>query len=236
MEHRIEITRDGGEVTHECEISKDAKIIKPARVQDNVEVWGYSIVEGKSLVRDWAKLFDMARVTDSLVRDHARIYGQASAFLSEIIGFCEMSGWSFASRSVIRDHALIVGRGHVVDSIVSGTARVIDAMVFNAWISGNACITGLGTIVKGISPYSLSIKGSTHIHEGTWTRAPLLIEHPYFNAQECVPGRMLIGCQCRPIKLWKKKGEYLANKLGLTASAYQDYMKAIAEIEERQKF
>jgi hypothetical protein len=66
-------------------------------------------------------------------------------------------------------------------------------------------------------PWGLELEGA-HIHAGEWNEQPrhLLVEGEGIHVAvlECTDGRAHMGCACRPVTHWLKKGPRLARRLG----------------------
>lgn len=78
---------------------------------------------------------------DSIVRDNARVRGEAVVFDSTIDNSAVVSDLSLVAGSYITDNAVVSGRASVLDSMVSGNAVVSGpTKLYKSNVSGNACV------------------------------------------------------------------------------------------------
>lgn len=69
----------------------------------------------------------------------------------------------------------------------------------NAIIYGNPIIQGAFTVTG-------------RVHEGTWTRAPKHVKLPWCHLSECINGKVILDCWCRPAEWWLRFGPQKARE------------------------
>jgi hypothetical protein len=172
-----------------------------------------------------AKLRDCV-LFDAQASSNAQVYG-GHYWLSTIGGETVCAG-----RPTVRNSILICsevsGRPALNRVHAVGTTEICDNPVLigtdddylvlsNAIIYGNPVIQGAFTVTG-------------RVHEGVWTRPPKHIKLPWCDLSECVNGKMLLDCYCRPVEWWLRFGPRIAKKWDWN----QDQIDVTLETIERE--
>jgi|ERR1051326_4144372 carbonic anhydrase/acetyltransferase-like protein (isoleucine patch superfamily) len=165
------------------------------------EAWDYSSCDETSEVRDFAALYDAATLkNNSTAQRLAIISGNACVNRSSLItGTARVLGDSVVNNSVIAETAAVGDRAFVADSLILGRARVMDAAEVVGCIVESTAIVRGGSVLEGIH-----VDKDYLFHEGLWRRLPWFYGRPdeRYPIQECVEGRILIGCLCATVDEW----------------------------------
>lgn len=233
-----EQTIHGGLASPFVLVSRNAKIEKDSYATGNAEVLGEAQVLGYSAVREFGKVMDKALIHGgSTVNGHARVSGAARVVSSTISGTAEVMGDAFIRDSIIDNNAIVSGMSLVEMSNIGCNARVLDnaklynvyfRWVANKFIGNTICIEGDAELAFSAK---MELSPGTRIHEGYWTRPPLVIDTPYFPMIEGVGDRVQIGCRNRPISFWYDKGLRELTKYGLNPALYDVFIDALKKME-----
>lgn len=122
-------------------------------------------------------------------------------------------------------------------TIVAGSPTIKNSILDCSEVSGLACLdsviaTGIteicdspnlkgglscplhlhDAIIYGSPAITGAIRVTGRVHEGKWTRPPKHIKLPWVDLSECVEGKLLLQCYCRPIVWWLRFGSKVAKK------------------------
>lgn len=180
-----------------------------------------------------AKVYPAQASPDSFIDRLSTVEGESNVYTSTIHDSALKD--SFADRSKVNDslvadcrlaEALLrnsdITRTHIVCALVEAS-RLTDCRIFadegvppqvsgvtlsGVTVYGNACLRGT---------WGLELEGA-HVHAGVWEQPPrhLLVEDEgvHVAVLECTEGRAHMGCECRPVTYWLKKGPRIARRLG----------------------
>jgi hypothetical protein len=236
-----EITPHGGEASAFSLISREAKLEAGCRALEWSQVLGRAVVKGESTLNKFAKVMENAEVTDSKVLEHARVGGYAHVINSWIEGTADVRGTCIIYSSVVKDNAIITDRAFLEMSNIGCNARVLgDAKLYNVYFRSEAngdinnTITIEGTAQLDFA-VPMELAPGTRLHEGYWTRPPLVIDTPVFPTVEGVGDRVQIGCMNRPLDYWFKKGLDKLISYGLDVPLYDQFYDAMEKMRDFKK-
>lgn len=172
---------------------------------DDAEANRATFIDRTSSASGSAKLRDCNLYSSSLVSDSAQVYG-GEFHSSHVAGTTIVAGSPFVSSSLLRcsevsggptlDHVIAYGITEICDRPQIRNVTLMDAIVYgNPTIEGGSNVTLTG-----------------RIHEGHWTRAPKHVKLGWCDLSECVDGKMLLNCYCRPVEWFLRFGRRLAAK------------------------
>ena len=156
-----------------------------------------TFIDKTSSASDYAKLRDCKLTNNSHASQDCQIYGGIYRN-STIKGKTICAGDPLIVNSTL-DCSEVSGRPTIYNAGLFGATEVCDSPLINGIIAEDAIIYGepslLGTfIVTG------------RVHEGTWTRPPKHIKLPWCELSECIFGKILLDCWCRPVEWWLRFG------------------------------
>lgn len=231
-----EITHAGGEASPYSLISREATLHAGCRALDWSQVLGHAVVKGKSTLNKYGKVMECAEVTDSNIFEHARVGGYAHVVNSWIEGTADVRGTSIVYSSVVKDNAIITDSAFVEMSNIGCNARVLgDAKLYNVYFRSEAngdinnTITLEGNVQLDFA-VPMELAPGTRLHEGYWTRPPLVIDTPVFPTVEGVGDRVQIGCLNRPLDYWFNKGLGRLISYGLDLPMYDEFYDAMEKM------
>lgn len=172
------------------------------KLMDDAEANRSTYIDVTSRALGFAKLRDCELRNGSQAAGHSQIYGgkfYASSILGETIcaGSPDVSDsiliCSEVSGSPVLDHVHAVGNTEICDTPELVGTESEPLLLTNAIIYGSPCVHG-------------DFKVTGRVHEGTWTRAPKHIKLPWCDLSECIDGKMLLNCWCRPVEWWLRFG------------------------------
>ncbi len=170
---------------------------------DDAEANRGAYIDKTSHASGFAKLRDCRLEIVSKAEDECQIYGGIYR-CSVIRGKTICAGAPLVVNSVL-DCSEISGRPTIYNALLSGVTEVCDSPVINGPLFHDAIIYGSPTITG-----TFVVTG--RVHEGTWTRAPKHIKLPWCDLSECIDGKMLLNCYCRPVVWWLRFGPRIAKK------------------------
>jgi len=234
------VLQGGGMVTPFVNLSRQARIEKNAQALGNAEILGEALLKGDTTVRDYAKAMDFCVIKDSILQAHARVGGAARLDRVTVSGTAEIAGATNIRDSYIGDNAIIREQAEVYSSHIAGNCRVTgNAKLWNViagkssnqdafWIEGDAV---LNFSVK------MELFAGTRVHEGEWTRPPMVIYTPVFCTIEGVSDRVQIGCLNHSMSFWYKYGKEVLVKYGLEPKLYPIFELAMDQMRDfKQQF
>lgn len=170
---------------------------------DDAEANRATYIDRTSGASGFAKLRDCKLLDVSSATDTCQIYG--GTYRGSIIkGRTICAGDPLVNNSTL-DCLEVSGRPTIWNSDILGTTEICDRSVTNGIVAQDAIIYGHPSLLG-----TFTVTG--RVHEGTWTRAPKHIKLPWCELSECVDGKMLLNCYCRPIVWWLRFGPKVAAK------------------------
>lgn len=161
-------------------------------------------IDRTSSAHDFAKLRDCRLERETRVRGRSQVYGGTFRG-TEISGSTVVAGSPLIVNSEINcfevsGHPAIFRSRLLGGTEVCDRPSIKDSVLQDAIVYGSAHICACSGNVTG------------RVHEGVWTRPPKHIKLPWGDLSECVDGKMLLNCYCRPVVWWLKFGRRIAAK------------------------
>lgn len=174
-----------------------------------------------------AKLRDCRLEGDSHACNLAQIYG-GRLIRTRVHGHTIIAGSPLIKSSIIGCNE-VSGRAYLDTVVATGMTEICDAPTLIGGLCAplvlhDAVIYGQPSIIG-----SFTVTG--RVHEGTWARAPKHIELPWCDLSECVNGKILLQCYCRPAEWFLRFGYRLAAKW-----SWSDDMIAVTMDTIRREF
>ncbi len=179
------------------------------------------------------KVFPAQASPDTFLDRDSTVEGESHVYVSSLKGSAlkdTFAAWSRLTDVVGADSRF--SDAHVENSDINSsdvvTADVSGCRLYNCRVSADGGprptlrgVTLAGVTVYGdavlVGPWMLALEGA-HVHAGEWREAPrhLLVEGEGLHVAvvECTEGRAHMGCECRPVPHWLRKGPRLARRLG----------------------
>jgi NDP-sugar pyrophosphorylase family protein len=217
----------GGLVQDFVEIDSRAFVGEGARVSDEAEVMGVCRITGKSKVEDHAQIHGAAHITDSHLISNSLASGIVWLYKSVVSGNASLHDRAQGLHSMFLDSAVASGDVRASSSEMSGQSRLLErAHIFEVTMRDRSVVCGTAEVEGNIT-----LDRHMRIHEGSWTRAPHYVDGRAVQMTECIEGRVIIGCQCHPVKWWKEHGYGMGRLYGWTREETAEYYELIKEFE-----
>lgn len=237
--HRLrEITPDGGEASPYSLISREAKLDANCRALDYAQILGKARVLLHSTVFEYGKVMENAEIKHTKVLGHGRVGGNAHLDNCWIEGTADVRGEVILWNTIVKDNAIITDRVVAESSDIGCNARVFGrARLYNVLFRPEASGDINNTItIEGDAQLEFAVPMELHpgtrLHEGLWTRPPLVIQTPVFPTVEGVGDRVQIGCLNRPLDYWFKKGLAKLMSYGLDVPLYDQFYAAMEKMRD----
>lgn len=178
-------------------------------ILDDAEANRGAYIDKTSSIADSAKLRDCRFEHGSRARDSCQIYG-GEFHESEVWGGTIVAGHPQIFRSTL-NCSEVSGTAYLGEVFATGNTEICDS----PRLLGDATlgrITLFNAIIYGSPHIQGSFEVTGRVHEGTWTRPPKHIKLPWCDLSECVDGKMLLNCYCRPVVWWLRFGPRIAKK------------------------
>lgn len=175
----------------------------PAQASPNSLIDGLSTIEGESNV--YASSLKDSALKDTFAFDSGLAYATVAdsrladsrIINSDIVG-CDVVG-AYVEKSRLKDCRVFAD---------CGQPTLYGVTLAGVTVYGDTALNG---------PWGLELEGA-HIHAGEWREQPrhTLIEGEgiHIALVECTEGRAHMGCTCRSVEHWLKKGPGLGRRLG----------------------
>lgn len=231
MESLREVGPGGGLVTPFVNVSRRATIDKDSQATGSAEIFGDAKILEGSVVRDFAKAMEYCEVRGSILQSHARVGGAAIVEQCIVTGTAEIRGVARVRDSQVFDNAMVQEHAEVYKSELGGNVRVMgEAKLWNV-VTGGPNNTASTYLIEGDAvlnfPSKMRLRAGTRVHEGVWTRPPMVIDTPVFLMVEGINDRVQIGCLNHSIPYWYKHGKKELLKYGLPEELYEKFLKAL---------
>lgn len=212
-------------------VSRRARIDKDSQATGSAEILGEAQILEGSVIRDFAKALEYCQIRGSILQSHARVGGAAIVEQSILSGTCDIRGVAKLRDCGIIDNVMIQEHAEVYHCDLGGNTRVHgNAKLWNV-VTGGAGETASTYLIEGDAFLNFFTKTKLHpgtrVHEGVWTRPPLVIDTPVFLMVEGVNDRVQIGCLNHSIPYWYKEGKKELLKYGLPEELYEKFVKAL---------
>lgn len=135
-------------------------------------------------------------------------------------GECQIYGGKL-DNSLVRGSTIIAGHPLIRDCIVDCNEVSGSPVITLSDLTGHTEVCD-SPIIRGSGLHDAIVYGSPRIdgarfvtgriHEGHWTRAPKHIKLPWCELTECIDGKLLLDCRCRPVAYWLRHGAKLARR------------------------
>lgn len=164
---------------------------------DDAEANSATFISRDSCAKDSAKLRDCKLYEGSIASGECQIYG-GRFHNSTVTGRTIVAG-NPCIRNSHADCSEVSGNTHIGGATLLGNTEICDsAIIIKA--------TARDAIIYGKCDIEGSFEVTGRIHEGYWTRPPKHVKLPWCDLSECVDGKLLLDCWCRPVEWWLRFG------------------------------
>lgn len=169
---------------------------------DDAEANRATYIDRASSASGSAKLRDCT-LLESHVKDTAQVYG-GIYHRTAIQGHTVCAGKLETYNSTL-DCSEVSGKPSIMACRLLGVTEVCDCPLLVGITAQDAVIYGSPKLIG-----NFTVTG--RVHEGTWRRAPKHVKLQWCELTECVDGKLLLDCRCRPIGYWLRHGAKLARR------------------------
>lgn len=224
--HQMGFRSKGVTVIGDCEFSEDSECLGNCTLSD-------------SSILDSGLVSDSAWLNKSMVMGYGKVLGDARAYASIVAEVACVCGQAKIFKTSVGDSAFIGGTATVHNSVIKENSRVIEnGFVMYSSLSGQATVEG-GQVI-GTPKKTLNLHPLAFIHAGTWRRSPIVYKAQLsdFTVQECVDGRVHIGCLCGKPEKWVGRldaGEKYGTLVGLNYDQIDELRGLVYQVVEETK-
>ncbi len=176
------------------------------------------------------QLRDCEVLSYSVVTGNARVFG-GTVVNSYVGGDIVVAGDPGIINSILTNRS-VTGRAMLNYVVADRFAEVSDSADIHGLSKSDPIFLTDAALVYGKAKLkgSFILSGQCRVHEGEWFRAPKHVNLGFMGVTECVDGKVLVDCRCRPAEYWIKFGAKLGRRWGWSEQQIAATIQAVRDV------